>query len=53
MAGKLTWDAWCKLITENEAWLKQQPRTLERDHTIGIMEGDPNGSHILRRAAES
>lgn len=38
MSGKLTRWAYRKLIEEDIAWLKEQPRTLERDHIVLILE---------------
>lgn len=37
MVSKLTHDVYQKLIDENIAWLESMPRTLERDHIIGIV----------------
>lgn len=38
MAMKVNWDTWVKLLVENVEWLEKQPRTLERDHVIKIIE---------------
>jgi hypothetical protein len=38
VSGKVTWWAWEKLLTEDAAWLRTLPRTLERDHVIAIIE---------------
>lgn len=37
MSGIITKEAYQKLVDEDIAWLKQQPRTLERDHVIEIV----------------
>lgn len=37
MSGKITRLAYQQLIAENIAWLEAQPRTLEREHIIGIV----------------
>lgn len=38
MAGKLTRGAYEQLVSQDIEWLRQQPRTLERDHVIAIVE---------------
>ena len=35
--GQLNRSGYQKLIDENIEWLEQQPRTLERDHTIEVL----------------
>lgn len=35
--ARLNKDAYKKLIAEDIAWLEEQPRTLERDHTIDVL----------------
>jgi len=35
---KVNHGAWVKLLEEDIEWLRQQPRTLERDHVIGCLE---------------
>lgn len=37
-----------KLIAEDIAWLKQQPRTLERDHTLQVLEWSVDGLYQVR-----
>jgi hypothetical protein len=37
MSGKITRLAFQQLIAEDIAWLEAQPRTLEREHIIGIV----------------
>lgn len=37
MSGRLTREAYQKLIDENRDWLAQQPRTLEREHIDAIL----------------
>jgi predicted chitinase len=37
MAGKLNQHAYERLVAEDIAWLEKQPRTLEREHVIGIV----------------
>jgi hypothetical protein len=37
MSGKVTRGAFQQLIAEDIAWLEAQPRTLEREHIIGIV----------------
>jgi hypothetical protein len=38
MSGKITRQAYEKLIAENIEWLKAQPRTLERERIIKVLE---------------
>lgn len=45
MASKLNWDAWARLLEEDVAWLREQPRTLERDHAVQVLE------HLAKRGA--
>jgi hypothetical protein len=42
MSGKLTRDAYQKLIDENLAWLETMPRTHERDHIAMIVRASPD-----------
>lgn len=37
MSGKVTWLAWVQLVEEDEAWVRAQPRTLEREHVLAIL----------------
>jgi hypothetical protein len=41
MTMKLNRNAFEQLVREDIAWLEQQPRTLERDHCIGILKDSP------------
>lgn len=41
MTMKLNRSAYEQLVREDIAWLEQQPRTLEREHTIGILKDSP------------
>ncbi len=38
MSMKLNWLAWVQLLKGDLDWLRAQPRTLERDHVIQIIE---------------
>jgi len=38
MTGKFTRQAYQQLVDEDIAWLKKQPRTLEREHILAIVE---------------
>lgn len=38
MGSRMTKAAYEQMVTENVNWLLQQPRTLERDHIIMIVE---------------
>lgn len=37
MSQKMNRESFVQLVTENIEWLMKQPRTLEREHTIGIL----------------
>lgn len=39
--GTLTKDGFTKTVQEDIEWLKKQPRTLERDHILLILERVP------------
>lgn len=41
MTMKLNRSAYEQLVREDIAWLEQQPRTLEREHIIGILKDSP------------
>jgi hypothetical protein len=39
VSDKLNWLGWTELLRGDLEWLRAQPRTLERDHVIAIVEG--------------
>lgn len=50
MAMKVNWPAWQKMLMEDLDWLRTQPRTLERDHVIAVLEHLGNGDEAASRA---
>lgn len=52
MSGKLTRDAYGRLIAEDLKWLRAQPRTIERDHIAAIVEASVAHEYDLRAEVE-
>jgi hypothetical protein len=34
----VNWDTWVNLLREDREWLLRQPRTLEREHLVGLLD---------------
>lgn len=45
VSGRMTRAAYAALIEEDIAWLLQQPRTLEREHILLILQRQPTDQY--------